>query len=111
MLFLTSMSNDEFSNLMGQLSAEELERRALEEKAVRRAELFRKIFAKFLSVIAVGALGAGIYFHAPIQARIEKIAGRFFPEHPENRPENSPRIKQIQEAAAKRDKTLDEVMK
>jgi hypothetical protein len=105
------MSNDQFSNLMGQLSGEEINRRECEQRADRRHATFRKILSKLVLLIMIGALAAGFYYRDIVQAKIEKAAGILYPQKPASDPANNPKIKQIQEAAAKRDKALDEIMK
>jgi len=111
MIRLPAMSNDKFSNLMGQFSSEEIARREQEDRIRRRRELLHKLFRKFLVLIVVGVFAAGIYYRVPIQAGIEKVTGHSASQKQEDGPEHSPLIKQIQEAAKKRDKILDDTMK
>ena len=109
------MSKDEFSNLMGQYSSEELARRDDEERSLRKKLFLRKLFVKFLGLVAVAAFATGIYYRAPIQTAIEKATGhsgsKSQVENPLAGQVHSPLMKQIQDAAAKRDKILDETMK
>jgi hypothetical protein len=105
------MSRNDFSNLMNQYSGEAAHAKQQEERSVQRRKVLRSVLVNTMRLCVAAAIGASIYYHQPIQDRLEQAYHKVFPGKSHIQAEQEAKIKGINVAAAKRDQTLEEIAK
>lgn len=69
------------------------------------------IFKWFIRLAIFALLGAGYYYAKPIKEELDGITVKMFPPKPTLTPEQMAKVKSVNDAAAKRDSALNDVMR
>ncbi len=102
--------NQPFTNLMERYSGEAELARQQEEQAARHDRIRAAIIRYSIRFTAIALIGAGAYYYKPISANLNTVTAKVFPQKPLVSADQQAKIGVVSDAAAKRDKVLDDVM-
>jgi len=102
--------NQPFTNLMERYAGEAELAKEQEERQARRQRIREAIVRWTIRVIAIALIGTGAYYYKPITKSLDEVTAKALSTKPTVSADQQAKINVVSDAAAKRDKVLDDVM-